>query len=417
MQPQVQKATRKQARMHNTRLVLKTIYESEPISRADIARETGLTRPTVSDVVSDLLDVNLVEEIGYGPSTGGKPPILLSVADDSRHLIGIDLASGEFRGAVVNLRGEIRHRINLPLHGQEGNVALELVYELVDDLVAVADSPLLGIGIGTPGLMDTINGVVRWAVNLGWRDLPLRNLLQRRYDLPVYVANDCHVAALAEYTFGENKDAENLVVVKVEHGIGSGILLDGRLFYGDTFGAGEIGHVSVVENGRLCRCGNFGCLETVASARAIVRRAQAIAKNDPRSTLLQFADNPEQITIHTVRQAVEAGDRAVREIVREAGRYLGIAVANLIGVLSIRRILIAGSVTCFGETLLDVIRDEMSRRSLAMVANETEVGLSNIGPDVVILGASALVLTYELGLLAPLAGMMAYPTLDDARPI
>ncbi|MFW6116278.1 MAG: ROK family transcriptional regulator [bacterium] len=413
----VRKATRKQIRMHNTRLVLKTIYNRGQISRADIARETDLTRPTVSDVVSDLLEIGLVEEVGYGPSTGGKPPIWLSVADDSRHLIGIDLASGVFRGAVVNLRGEIQRRVNLPLRGQEGEDALALVYELIDDLVAATDSPLLGIGIGTPGLMDTIDGVVCWAVNLGWRELPLRELLEERYNLSVYVANDCHAAALAEYTFGKNKNAGNLVVIKVEHGIGSGILLDGRPFYGDTFGAGEIGHVSVVEDGQQCRCGNSGCLETVASARAIVQRAQAIAKNDPRSMLPQLADSPSDITIDTVCQAFEAGDKAVQGMIREVGHYLSIAVANLIGVLSIRRILIAGSLTCFGDALLDAVQEEMTKRSLAMVANETEIAMSDIGPDIVILGASALVLSYELGLLAPSAGITGHSTLGSSKPI
>jgi glucokinase-like ROK family protein len=325
------------------------------------------------------------------------------VTDDSRHLIGIDLASGEFRGAVVNLRGEIRHRVNLPLRDRDGDAALELVYELVDSLVAATDSPLLGIGIGTPGLMDAENGVVRRAVNLDWQNLPLRGLLQERYGLPVYVANDSQVAALAEYTFGEGNGAGNLVVVKVEHGIGAGIVLGGRLFYGDTFGAGEIGHVTVVEDGERCRCGNFGCLETVASARAILRRAQIIAQSDPHSSLHRFTANLEEITINAVCQALEAGDEAVRQMVQTVGRYMGIAVANLIGVLSVRRMLIAGSLVCFGDVLLDVIKQEMVERSLAVVASETEIGISSMGPDIVILGASALVLAYELGLLAPLA--------------
>lgn len=397
------KATHQGTRTHNSRLVLKIIYDRGQVSRADIARATGLTRPTVSDVVADLMERRLVEEVGQGPSAGGKPPILLSVADDSRHLVGIDLASGEFRGAVVNLRGEIRHRVNLPLRGRDGDVALTLVYELIDDLVAATDRPLLGIGIGTPGLMDPINGMVRRAVNLDWQDLPLRSLLEEHYDLPVYVANDCQVAALAEYTFGEGKGAENLVVVKVEHGIGAGIVLHGRLFYGDAFGAGEIGHVTVVENGQRCRCGNFGCLETVASAKAIVQRAQLIAQNDPYSLLHQFAASPEEITIDGVCRAFEAGDAPVRQVILEAGRYLGIAVANLIGVLSVRRIIIAGSVTCFGRVLLDVIRQEVVRRSLAAVASEAEVEMSSMSPDIVILGASALVLTHKLGLFAPLA--------------
>lgn len=401
--------------MHNTHLVLKTIYDSLEISRADIARETGLTRPTVSDVVSDLLDTGLVEEVGYGPSTGGKPPILLSVADDSRQLVGIDLASGEFRGAVVNLRGDIRHWVSRPLDGQQGSAALDLAYDLIDDLVAAAEAPLLGIGIGTPGLMDTVNGVVRWAVNLGWRDLPLRKLLQERYDLSVYVANDCHAAALAEHTFGDGRDADNLVVIKVEHGIGSGILINGRLFYGDTFGAGEIGHVSVVENGERCRCGNVGCLETVASARAIVERARFAASDGSGPGLSRFSSDPDQITMETLCELFQNGDAAVEEIVREAGRHLGRAAASLIGVLSTRRILIAGSVTCFGDTLLDAVRDEMSRRSLGLVARETEIGLSTMGPDIVILGASALVLNYELGLLAPLAGVTARVRLGERK--
>lgn len=400
----LQKATREQTRTHNSRLVFRTIYDCGQISRADVARVTRLTRTTVSNVVADLVEKGLVEEVGYGPSAGGKPPILLSVVGDSRHLIGIDLASGEFRGAIVNLRGEIQHRIGLPLRGRDGDEALALVYELTDDLVTATDSSLLGIGVGTPGLMNPINGVVRRAVNLNWQDLPLRSLLQARYGLPVYVANDSQVAALAEYTFGEDKGDENLVVVKVEHGIGAGIVLNGQLFYGDTFGAGEIGHVTVVENGQRCRCGNFGCLETVASGRAIVQRAQVIAQDNPRSLLHQFAASPKEITIEAVCQAFEAGDEAVRQMMVEVGRYLGIVMANLVGVLSVRRVLLAGSVVCFGQGWLDTIRQEMVKRSLAMIADETEFAISSMGPDIVILGASALVLTRELGLFAPLTG-------------
>jgi glucokinase-like ROK family protein len=404
-----QKATREQTEAHNRHLVLRTIYEEALISRAGIARATELTRTTVSDMVDWLMGQGLVEEVGYGPSAGGKPPILLRVVDDSRHLIGIDLARDEFCGAVVNLRGEIRHQVSLPLNGRDGDPALTLVYELVHRLVTATDSPLLGIGIGTPGLMDPVAGVVRRAVNLDWQDLPLRQRLQERFGLPVHVANDCQVAALAEYTFGEGQGLDNLAVIKIEHGIGAGIVLNGRLFHGDTFGAGEIGHVTVVENGQPCRCGNFGCLETVASAWAIVQQAQIIAENDPHSPLHQFAPSPEKITIREVWQAAEAGDQAVRETVVKAGRCLGIALANLVAVLSLRRILIAGSVTCFGPLLLDVMQQEMIRRSLAPVARETQLGLSSMGPDMVILGASALVLTRELGLFAPLVNQFQYP--------
>ncbi len=408
MKRPVIKATRNQTRIHNSRLVLKTIYDQDPISRADIARATRLARPTVSNVVADLIKSGLVEKVGYGPSAGGKPPILLSVVDDSHHLIGIDLASGEFRGAVVNLRGEIRHRVDLPLHNRDGDVALALVYDMIDELVAATDSPLLGIGIGTPGLMDPVNGVVRRAVNLDWNDLPLRNLLQQRYNLPVYVANDSQVGALAEHTFGQIKNVENLVVVKIENGIGAGIVLNGRLFYGDAFGAGEIGHITTIENGQQCRCGNRGCLETVSSGRAIIQRAQTIARNNPDSLLYQFSAPPREVTIDAVCQAFKAGDEAVQQIIGQAGRHLGTVLASLVSVLNIRHVLLTGNVTCFGQGWLDVIKQEMSERCLTTLANETEIKISSIGEDIVILGASALVLTYELGVFAPLAGEIQY---------
>lgn len=404
MKRRSQKATRKLTRAHNSRLVLQTIYDQGPISRADIARKTQLTRTTVSDVVAAFVKRGLVEEVGRGPSAGGKPPILLNIANDSHHLIGIDLASQEFRGAVVSLRGEMQHRVSLPLKGRDGDAALDLVYQLIDELAVASNGPPLGIGIGTPGLMDPVNGIVRRAVNLDWQDLPLRTLLRKRYGLPTHVANDSQVAALAEHIFARHADAGNLVVVKIEHGIGAGIVLGGRLFHGDTFGAGEIGHVTVAENGEPCRCGNRGCLETIASARAIIQRAQTIMRTNPDSMLHQFVDSPEGITMSVVRQAVEAGDEALRDVVETAGRALGVAVANLIAVLSIRRVLLAGSITSLGEALLDVIRREMVARSLSVVAQQTEIGMSAMGQDIVLLGASAMVLTRELGLFAPVLG-------------
>jgi N-acetylglucosamine repressor len=400
MRRPIRKATREQTRVHNSRLVLRTIYERQEISRADIARETRLTRTTVSDVVVDLMAQGMIEEVGYGPSAGGKPPILLSVIPDARHLIGLDLASAEFRGAVVNLRGQVRQQITVPLHDRDGEAALALVYDIIERLRAATDSPLLGVGIGSPGLMDASNGIVRRSVNLDWQDLPLRGLLEGRFDLPVYVANDSQVAALGEYTFGNGSGVENLVVIKVGHGVGAGIVLNGRLFHGETFGAGEIGHVAVVENGERCRCGNFGCLETVASVRALVGQAQAIADGNPNSVLHQFMASPGEITLETICRALEAGDEQVQQMVRRVGQYLGIAAANIVGLLSVRRIVIAGSVACLGQALLDVVREEMARRSLAIVANEAEIVLSSSGSEIVILGASALVLNRELGLFA-----------------
>lgn len=394
----MKKATRQQTKTHNTRLILKTIYNEGQTSRADVARLTSLTRTTVSDIVSELMQEGLVAEVGLGQPAGGKPPILLSVMEDARYLIGLDLAGSEFQGALINLRGKIKHRLSLPINDRDGDAALALVYKLIDELVACADQPILGIGIGTPGLMDARRGVVRHAVNLDWHDLALGDLLEERYKWPVYIANDSQVAALAESTFGDSRGASNLIVIKAGRGTGAGIVLDRQLYYGDGFGAGEIGHVVVVENGELCRCGRRGCLETVASSRAVVRRAQAIAQNDARSALHRFAAAPEEINIDVVLQAFEAGDETLRPIVAEVGRYLGMAVAHLVGALNVQRIVLAGSLARFGQALLDPIRQEVKQRSLAALAEETTIELTSLGPDIVIQGAAALLLARELGL-------------------
>jgi glucokinase-like ROK family protein len=397
MKTLIEKATREHTKIHNNRLVLRTIYNHGEISRADIARVTGLTRVTVSDYVTELLEEGLVTEVGQGVSAGGKPPTLLSLAENARHLIGIDLGNSQFQGAIANLRGEIIQCITIPVMGGDGKANLALVYELIDRLMAATSQPILGLGLGTPGVTDVQQGIIRRAVNVGWQDLPLQALLTARYNLPVYVANDCHVAALAEYTFGQNKNSSNLAVVKVGRGIGIGLVINGQLFYGDGFGAGEIGHVVVVEDGELCSCGNFGCLETVASSRAILKQAQQLAISQPQSSLSQWAASPESITVDQLLQAVASGDPALAAVIAQAGLYLGMAIANLVGILNIQHILIGGSLARFGQTLLEPAQQEMVKRSLSTLTQDTRLEIASLGSDIVILGAAALLLTHELG--------------------
>lgn len=395
----MQKATRQQTRTHNSQLILKTIYDRGQVSRAEIARLTHLTRTTVSGVVAELMEEGLVAEIGVGPSAGGKPPILLSVVDDARHLVAVDLANSEFRGALINLRGEFPHRLNLPVADRNGDAALELVYTLIDELLAMAERPVLGIGIGSPGLMDARQGVVRIAVNLEWRDLPLGDLLEARYGLPVYIANDSQVAALAEMRFGSSKDADNLVVVRVGRGVGSGIVLNRQLHYGDNFGAGEIGHVVLDPQGEPCRCGNRGCLETFVGSRALIRQARQAACDDPGSALHRYAVSPEDVNTEVLLQAYEDGDPAVRSLVEEAGARLGAGIAHMAGSLGVQRVVLAGSLARLGAGLADPVRRALEARWLPTLTAEMTVETSSLGDDIVILGAAALLLSEELGIL------------------
>ncbi len=395
----LEKATRQHTKDHNYRLVLRTIYDAATVSRAELARLTGLTRTTISEVVGELIAQGLVEEVGQGQIGVGRTPTLLSVVDDARHIIAIDITHSEIKGAIVNLRGGIWRQAQLPLSGPDSESALALLFPLIDSLINVADRPVLGIGISSPGVIDTVSGTVRRAVNFNWRDLPLRTMVQARYNLPVYIGNDSHMVALAEYMFGRREDTQSLVAIKVGRGIGAGIVLNGKLFQTDAFGTGEIGHVVVEKNGPPCKCGNFGCLEAIANIPAIVRRAQELAAHEPSSLLHQFAATQQAITLDTVVQACVAGDQGVQQIIVEIGQYLAIAVANLIAILSIQRIVITGRIAPFGDLLCHAIQQEVAQRLLPELARAADIEILAQVDDTVLLGAAALLLTNELGLV------------------
>lgn len=391
------KATRQHTRDHNSRLVLQTIYDAGQISRADLARHTNLTRTTISDVVSDLMGQGLVEEVGQGPIGVGRTPTLLSVVPNSRLIVTINVTATEIQGAVVNLRGEVRHSAVLR-HSMAGNELVAAVIDFAKQLMAAVDGRLLGLGVSAPGLIDMRTGTVVQAVNVGWQDVPLQSMLQQHANLPVYIAHDGHTLAMAEFMFGPHTPSDNLVAIKVGTGVGSGIVLGGQLFAGDEYGAGEIGHMVVEENGLPCRCGNVGCLETVAAIPSIIHRAELLAQRDPNSMLRQFATPDRGITLESVIAAFEAGDQNVHQIVQMIGRSLGIGVATLVVALGIRRIVVTGRVAPFGDVLCSAIAAEVQRRVLPALARNTVIEVAQRGSDQVLVGTAALLLTNELGL-------------------
>lgn len=394
------KLTRDESKLHNQRLALKLIYTQGEISRADIARATGLTRTTVSATAVELIEAGLVEEVGQGPSAGGKPPTLLRVVTDARYTLGVDLSGATFQGAVFDLRGNIVQRASVQPAPSDDPLTLEPVWALVDTLLAATDRTTLGIGVGLPGLIDSRQGVVQQAVNRGWRDLALGELLHQRYGLPVYLANDSQAAALAEFRLAGPDGVRDLVVILVDQGISAGIILDGRVYQsGNRLGASEIGHVRVVEAGEPCGCGHFGCLETVASLGAIVRRAQAIYGNQPESILHQLVSCADDIDLGIILQAYQTGDRALAELISQVSHYLSLAVANLVSTLNIPLVLLAGGITDLGDALLAPLTAELHERILPELAERTQLRVSAQGAEVVMRGAAALVLAEELGVI------------------
>ena len=393
----MRKVTREQSKEHNNHLILKVIYDSDQISRADVARVTKLTRTTVSSAVDELAAQGILVEVGRGQSLGGKPPTLMRVNKDSRHVIGLDLGNEEMRGSIVNLRGEIIQSEILPAEGVQGKEYVQLVFTLINRLITKVKQPLLGIGIGTPGLVESKGGLIRRAVNRNWTDLPLRQLVEDRFQMPVLVANDCHAAALAQFTFGSIKKVPSLVVLKIGEGIGAGLILDNKLFFGDNSAAGEIGHLVVVDKGDLCSCGHFGCLETVASSRAIINEGRKLFySSSPENKLKNLVDNPEKINLETLEKAIQAGDAGVRSLIQSVGYYLGIAAASIVSLINVNQVVIAGEVACFGPVLTEVIQKTMEERSVDVISHVSNVSFSNLGENIVTLGAATLLIRNKL---------------------
>jgi predicted NBD/HSP70 family sugar kinase len=360
-------ATPEDARRANRSLLLGTLHRDGPVSRADLAKVTGLTRATVSAVVRDLIDEAVVEELGVRAARNvGKPATLVGIDADGRHVVCVDVSSPtQLTGALVNLGGKVVQRRTYERNGKTGKAALALVKRICKDLVAAADTELLGIGIATPGIVDG-DGVIATAAHLGWTDVALAAELRQAFGLPVAVLNDANAGALAELTFGDGT-ASNLIAVRVDEGVGAGLVLDGRLFAGASNAAGEIGHVVVNPGGALCACGKHGCLETEVSEPLLNRRLEAAGADE-------------------------------RAILEAAGGHLGAALATVVAALDVAEIVLSGAPNVTTETFRNAAHAAIAERTMAGLGNRLVIRPGSFGFDDVLVGAAARVLDLELGI-------------------
>lgn len=375
-----QKATRSGTREQNATFVLQRIYGSAPTTRAEIARETGLTAATISDIVSGLLSEGIVQEVGLAASTGGKPPVLLDIDPNAQSVVSLDLSGSQWIGTVHDLRQNVLHRTVVPHNDLRGNDALEAVKEMLEDLTAAAPHPILGVGVGTPGVV-TADGTVIEAANLGWHDLPLAKLLSNFCDWPIHVVNDSRAAAVAEYLLGSH-GTTNMLVVKIGRGVGSGIVLDGNIYYGEGSAAGEIGHIAAIP-----RSAGSVTLESVASTPAIAMAMASISGE-------AFHGRPSKfIAAQLERDPLKYGP-----VVEQLGFDLTSILATVVGTLDVHRIILAGPIDCFGQPLLNAVHRGLSERLLPALSAKLDVSYGDIDErTAVATGVCTHVIREELG--------------------
>lgn len=355
------------ARRHNRALVLQSLFTGGPRSRADIARESGLTPVTVSALIGELLTAGLIEETGARPeSRVGKPATLVQLRAESTTTAALDLSDDQqVRAALIDVGGRVLSRSSQPWSGRRGREAQDLVLSLARDLCAGAPHPVVGLGVATPGVVDR-RGVVLQAPNLGWTGVALADDLRAALDTPVHVLNDANAAALGVHSFG-GADGSGSLVLTVGGGVGAGLLLEGRLLVGERSAAGELGHVTVTDDGEPCSCGRTGCLETVLAVPRLRRRL------------------------------ADAGEGERDAVLADAGRLLGAALAPVVATLDLREVVLSGPVDLLDGALRDALVATIRRRTFAVDAHDLVVRLSPLGDDVGLVGAAATVLAAELG--------------------
>lgn len=354
------------ARGHNRALVLQTLYHAGAMSRADLSRETGLTRVTISDLVAEFIADGIVIEMGVREAVGpGKPPILIDIDRIGHQILGLDLSGpSAFEGAVLSLDGDVleRREVARP-ESPDGEAVYAATLELARMLVAASTQPLLGVGIGTPGVVRP-DGVVLSSPNLGWSNFPLEAKLSVDLDLPVLARNDANAAVLAEYTFGDAK--ADFMLIKLGRGVGAGLITGSQPLLGSRFAAGEIGHVVVgTDGGPRCACGKDGCLEA-------------------------------WLSVSRMREALAADPGARDEILRDSGTRMAIAIAPIVAALDLSEVVLSGPADLLDGILIDAAIETLHARTLEGVFEDVVVRRTH-QDDIVLRGTAVMVLSGQLG--------------------
>lgn len=391
----------------NRQRLLEAVRRTGPISRADLAKATRLSPPTVSALVEDLVqEVGLLHEVGIGTSKGGRPPIMLQFNAEFGYLIGVDVGSRTLRVALTDLQGKVLARHQEPTDSSSGSATLDQIYAAVDEVFRRAKrdrSKLYAVGIGAPGMTDVRTGRVINAVNLpGWVDIPLRELAEARLQAPVRVDNDANMAALGERWLGCARQIEDFVFIALGAGVGAGVVVGGRVHRGHHWYAGEISHMNLDYREWEADFGERGYLESRVGAAAIPEWQHA--KRLVEGVAAPGGDRAGAVAL--IIDAARGGDARAAAVIEELAVYLGTAVANIVAVLDPALIVFGGGLSHAGDLLLHPLRRVVSR----IVPNMPRLEISSLGDDAQLMGAVNSAMEVAESRLATWLDAAAFPS-------
>jgi predicted NBD/HSP70 family sugar kinase len=380
----------------NTNAILNVIRSKASISRADIAKMLKLNPATVSSNVSDLIDLGLIQETGSGSSSGGRKPILLELNAKNNFIIGVHTELTHVNVGVMDMNGMILaikaynfHGIN---HANHDNV-METILLGISDIIKhtkISKEKIIGIGVGLHGIVDSHEGKSVFAPAFHWHNVPIRNMLYDKFNKTVIIDNDVRVMALGEKWFGKAKTSDNFMLINLGEGIGGALFINGQLYYGKSFGAGEIGHIKVSQKPLQCDCGNKGCLTTLASEEGIVNRMQEIVEN--KKMAVYGLEAGERVTFKKILEAANTGDQTAIKLLEQTGDYIGRSIGIIINMINPEQIILTGSVICAKKYLMPSIKGAAEAASIFDNFVKTKITVSSIEEHLGVIGASTLIL-------------------------
>ncbi|HXF86545.1 MAG TPA: ROK family transcriptional regulator [Anaerolineales bacterium] len=378
-------------------------FSAGGLSRTELAEKMGLTRAAVSLIVNDLLKSGIIQETESRITPNGRPPVVLEI-NPSKGLVGaIDMGATHLSVAVADFSARILQEIEVPFDIKKGpEVCLAEANQLLRQILEDQGwkfSDLTAVGVGVPGPVITEAGmVVSPPIMPGWDHFPIRYRLEKMWGCPVTLNNDAELGALGEWAYGAGRGEKNIAYIKVGSGIGAGLILNRQIYGGTTGAAGEIGHLTVDENGPLCNCGNHGCLEAFAGGHAIAKQGQALAASGKRTLLSQIPI--EKITAQDVAEAARRGDFHAQEIIRRAGTFIGIAIAGLINLFNPSIVIIGGGVAQVGDMLTNPIRQAVRERALRASEQSVRITTGMLGRRSLLIGATVQALNVAIHMMA-----------------
>jgi predicted NBD/HSP70 family sugar kinase len=385
--------TTRDLRRMNRSKALQEIYFHGPISRLEICQRTDMSQATVTNVVADLLGEKIVIESGSRESDGGRPIALLTINANYGYIIGVDVGETVIQVSVFDLSFQELNTVFQPLSLAENqpDQVVQHIVSGVEQLLAgshLRREKVLGVGIGFPGLVDHESGISIFAPNWGWHDVPIAAILENRLGLPMSLDNGAKAMALAESMFGAGQNVNNLAVLLVGTGVGAAIIENGVLYRGAMNSAGELGHTILEMDGRLCRCGNKGCLEAYLGAPGVIARYIELAgPDDPGLS----GDQKEML--RTIIQSARGGNATAQIVMDDTLNYLSLGIANLINLVNPQKLVLGGWVgMMLAEEFLPRLSGTVSQYALQQPFKRTEIGLCRLKEEAVAEGAATLIL-------------------------